>query len=87
VTDAATDAASPEGETSWEVIAAKRRLRDQLEEEIAKGTNQAILDSRKAGVSTAALAELWKVTPTWIYTRVPARGTAANNTKKNSAKA
>lgn len=84
MTDAATGEDSPEGEASWEVIAAKRRLREQLDKEIADGTNQAILDSRAAGVTTTALAELWNVTAAWIYTRVPARGTTAKKTKKTT---
>lgn len=83
MTDAATGGDSPEGEASWELIAAKRRLRDQLDKEIADGTDQAILDSREAGISTVALAELWQVTAAWIYTRVPARGPA---TKKKTTK-
>lgn len=68
--------ASADAEPSWLVVARKRQLRQQLDDEIARDQHQAILDSRAAGVPATALAEMWGVTPAWIYTVAPARSTS-----------
>lgn len=60
-------------ETSWEAVARKRRVAEQLKKEISEETPQAIEDARNASVSMQDLAEMWGVTPAWIYTIVPAR--------------
>lgn len=73
--------------SSWQVIAEKRRLREVLDEEIARDTRRAILDSREAGVPTAELAELWGVTVAWIYTKAPVRERKPGKTSKKADKA
>lgn len=60
-------------ETSWEAVARKRKVVEQFKKEISEETPQAIEDARNAGVSMQDLAEMWGVTPAWIYTIVPAR--------------
>lgn len=60
-------------ETSWEAITRKRRLRDQLEQEIMRDTPRAVADAKATGLKVADLAEMWGVTAAWIYTVAPAR--------------
>lgn len=60
-------------ETSWEAIARKRRLRDQLEHEIMRDTPQAVADAKATGLKVSDLADMWGVTAAWIYTVAPAR--------------
>lgn len=62
-----------EAERSWETVARKRKVVEQLKKEISEETPQAIKDARNAGVSMQELAEMWGVTQAWIYTIVPAR--------------
>ncbi|MBW4722413.1 hypothetical protein [Saccharothrix obliqua] len=79
------DAVPVAGETTWEALARKRRLRARLDKEIAEGNLQAILDSRAAGVSTEDLAQMWSVTKAWIYTIAPVRVSGRKaGTRKNS---
>jgi hypothetical protein len=64
---------APPAETSWDRIARLRRLRNQLDKEIADATPDAVRAAKAAGIRVADLAALWDVTAAWIYTVAPAR--------------
>lgn len=63
----------PVGESPWARIARFRTLRTALDVMITEETPTAIAASREAGVKTEELADMWGVTPTWIYRTVPVR--------------
>jgi hypothetical protein len=86
VVDRSADSDSPAAaQPSWEVVAAKRRLREQLDAEIGEDSRQAILDSRAADVPTAELAALWGVSEAWIYTIAPVRHKSGTKPRKTGS--